>query len=544
MPCLELARQQIEKELHDLKNSSTTSTSEVQALHSRIKALESQNRDTLAMHEAKGAAHDRLAKELSEQHQKFVDLRKQLAALEEQKQQLESAAANVKFRETNLQQEIELLRKNNEWFEGELKTRSSDQTKYRKEKNAQLAELQRANADASEQIDTLRRTETTLRQHIEKLEQKADESRARIEQLEDEATQNQTSFRNELDSARRLATLHQESAELVKGRLQQLQAELSQLNDNAALEIGQLQAEVESERNKVAEAEGRIAELESGHENLLAQISELENAARMPAMPATPRRPTNGAFETPGRAGSPAVFSPGGSRLKGNMSLTQLYSDNNQLKAELRTLREKSEEKDATLAEMLESLEQAQPEIEELRRENEMLTSQTAEISALLDEAIADREMARKDARKAVGDLEGTYRELTTLRQQLQDTVTQMQFLLWRQEAEQRGLEALTQEQQERVLYAAANDNKMPDSQIEESTATGVLVVKHCLLFADVQSCTKKNQELLNAVRNITNELEGQEARDRIEQHRKDEEELAQLRGQLAEKEEQMSTLR
>ncbi|KAF2994164.1 hypothetical protein E8E13_000912 [Curvularia kusanoi] len=536
----ELARQQIEKELHDLKNSSTTSTSEVQALQSRIKALESQNRDTLAMHEAKGVAHDRLAKELSEQHQKFVDLRKQVSALEEQKQQLESAAANVKFRETNLQQEIELLRKNNEWFEGELKTRSADQTKYRKEKNAQVAELQRAQADASDTIETLRRTETTLRQHVEELQQKADESRLRIEQLEDEATQNQTSFRNELDSARRLATLHQESAELVKGRLQQLQTELAQLNDNAALEIGQLQAEVESERNKVAEAEGRIAELETGQENLLAQISELENAARMPA---TPRRPINGAFETPGRAGSPAVFSPGGSRLKGNMSLTQLYSENNQLKSELRTLRERNEEKDATLAEMLESLEQAQPEIEELRRENEMLTSQTTEISALLDEAIADREAARKDARKALGDLEGTYRELTTLRQQLQDTVTQMQYLLWRQEAEQKGLEALTQEQQERVIYAAQNNNQMPDSQIDESTASGQLIAKHLLLFTDVQSCSKQNQELLNTIRQVADSYEGQEARDKAEQHKKDEEELAQLRGRLADQEEQMRSL-
>ena len=65
----------------------------------------------------------------------------------------------------------------------------------------------------------------------------------------------------------------------------------------------------------------------------------------------------------------------------------------------IRTFREKSEEKDATLAEMLESLEQAQPEIEELRRENEVLTNQTTEISALLDEATADREAARKDAR-------------------------------------------------------------------------------------------------------------------------------------------------
>lgn len=512
----------------------------MQALQSRIKTLESQNRDTLAMHEAKGAAHDRLAKELSDQHQKFVDLRKQLSAVEEQKQQLENAAANVKFRETNFQQEIELLRKNNEWFEGELKTRSDDQTKYRKEKNAQVAELQRANADASESIDTLRRTEATLRQHIETLEQKANESRIRIEQLEDEATQNQTSFRNELDSARRLATLHQESAELVKGRLQQLQAELTQMNDNAALEIGQLQAEVESERNKVAEAESRIAELESGQENLLAQISELENAARMPA---TPRRPMNGAFETPGRAGSPAVFSPGGSRLKGNMSVTQLYSENMQLKSEIRTLREKSEEKDATLAEMLESLEQAQPEIEELRRENEVLTSQTTEIGALLDEATADREAARKDARKALGDLEGTFRECATLRQQLQDTVTQMQFLLWRQEAEHRGLDALTPEQQERVRHAAQHNNEMPASQIDETTATGALIAKHLLLFTDVQSCSQKNQELLSTIRSVADSYEGQEARDKAEQHKKDEEELGQLRGRIAEQEEQIRSL-
>jgi nucleoprotein TPR len=70
----------------------------VQALTSRIKTLESQNRDTLAMHDAKVAAHDRLAQELADQHAKFLDVRKQLAALDEAKQQLENAVANVKFR--------------------------------------------------------------------------------------------------------------------------------------------------------------------------------------------------------------------------------------------------------------------------------------------------------------------------------------------------------------------------------------------------------------------------------------------------------------
>lgn len=98
----------------------------MRTLDSRIKTLESQNRDAIAMHEAKVAAHDRLANELAEQHQKSVDLRKQVSNLEERNQTLESAASNVKFRETNLQQEIEALRKNNEWFTTELKKRSEE----------------------------------------------------------------------------------------------------------------------------------------------------------------------------------------------------------------------------------------------------------------------------------------------------------------------------------------------------------------------------------------------------------------------------------
>jgi nucleoprotein TPR len=518
----------------------------VQALTSRIKTLESQNRDTLAMHDAKVAAHDRLAQELADQHAKFLDVRKQLAALDETKQQLENAAANVKFRETNFQQEIELLRKNNEWFEGEIKTRADDHTRYRKEKNAQVAELQRAAADAAESMDALRRSETALRQRVDELEQKADEARARIEQLEDEAAQNQASFRNELDSARRLATLHQESAELVKGRLQQLQQELATLSDNAAEEIGQLQAEVESERNKVAEAETRIAELESLQENLETQISEL-NAASASASasrpPATPRRGMNSSFDTPGRAGSPAVFSPGGSRLKGGMSITQLYADNVQLKSQIRTLHEKSEEKDATLAEMLETLEQVQPEIDELRRENEVLTSQTTEISALLDEATVEREGARKEARKALGDLEGMNRECAMLRQQLQDTVTQMRSLLWRRQAEEEGLQSLTPEQQEFVKYTAEHNNEMPEHLIDEKTATDALITRHLLLFSNVAELQGANEKLMRTIRELAETHEGQEARDKTEQHKKDKEELDNLRSQLAESEEQIKSL-
>lgn len=73
----ENARQEAESALHNLQATASSSTSETQALESRIKTLESQNRDMIAMHETKTTAHDRLAKELTEQHQKSVELRKQ-----------------------------------------------------------------------------------------------------------------------------------------------------------------------------------------------------------------------------------------------------------------------------------------------------------------------------------------------------------------------------------------------------------------------------------------------------------------------------------
>ena len=334
----------------------------MQSLESRIKSLESQNRDAVAIHEAKSAAHDRLAEDLAAQHQKLVASRKRITELEEANQTLENAASTVKFREQSLQQEIDMLKKNNEWYEGELSTRSADNAKFRKEKNAQVAELQRQLADATHTIETLRRSETSQRLRLDELDQKMEQSLLRIQQLQDEATQSQESFRVELDAQRRLANLHQEAATTARSRLQEVQAQLNQINDNAALEVGQLQAEIDSERNQREDAEGRIAELESQVEGLQSQVSGMRASTPVPA---TPRRGANSLLETPGRAGSPGFMSPGGSRSRAGFSTTELYGENIKLKKEVQILQIKVNEHATTMNEMLQELEARQPEIEE-----------------------------------------------------------------------------------------------------------------------------------------------------------------------------------
>ena len=111
----------------------------MQKLESRVRTLESHNRDTVSSLEAKSAQYDQLAEELKEQHQKLKDVKKQVSELEEKNSKLESAATSAKYHEHGLRQEIETLKKNNDWFEGELDTRTKDHAKARKEKSEKHA---------------------------------------------------------------------------------------------------------------------------------------------------------------------------------------------------------------------------------------------------------------------------------------------------------------------------------------------------------------------------------------------------------------------
>ena len=91
--------------------------------------MEGSNRDTLSLLESKSTAHDRLAEDLTLQHQKTVELRREVSDLEQSVQSANASASASKFHEQGLQQEIEQLKRSNEWLDGELKTKSVDYTK-------------------------------------------------------------------------------------------------------------------------------------------------------------------------------------------------------------------------------------------------------------------------------------------------------------------------------------------------------------------------------------------------------------------------------
>ncbi|KIW78973.1 hypothetical protein Z517_08813 [Fonsecaea pedrosoi CBS 271.37] len=533
----ENTRSRLETELEQYRAAKANESSEINTLTSRISSLEASNRDTLALLEAKNAAYENISEDLSTQHSRIAEFRKEINQLELQVQAANATVASAKFKEQSLQQEVEMLQKNNEWLETERKIKAEEHTNFRKEKNARISELSRLNEQYISEAETLRRSETSLKQRLEEQTARFEETLEEMQKMREEKISAEDAFRVELESVNRLAELQAASAETAKQRVQELSAALEEAREEAAEEIGTIRAEIETEHNDRVAAEQRVAELE---ESLHQMSSELEQART--ARQSTPQRATNGSgITTPLRLGTPSgIFSPASvSRGKSQMTMTQLFSEYKKLEAELASEKRAREQLQENLDAMVDELENNKPEIEELRADHARLQSEVIEMSAIVDKTNAERDTTVKELRNCQGQLESKSREVEVLAQQLRDKGSEIRYLLVEQYVRERG-EALTREdfeELERQSEAAMSQDMANLSENQQ------LINQRLIVFRNITELQQQNENQLKTIRNLVSELESNEAKDREQQNHALSRELEQARAQIASYQDELRTM-
>ncbi|KAK5706316.1 Protein mlp1 [Elasticomyces elasticus] len=514
----EAARESLASELNQLQSSTSGSTAETSALRQRIETLEASNRDALALVESKSTEKDRVATELSEQHGKLLGLRKEINTLEEKNQSLQNAASSQKFKEQSLQQEIDLLKRNNDWHTNELQTRNQEHAKFRKERNARISSLQRELEDSNAQVETLKRTETTLRQRLDEVQSKLDEGLARVASLQEEQVRKEQDFRTELDSTKRLAELQAQNAATHKARLQDLQGQIEGIREDAAEEIGRLQAEIETERSDKEQAERRVAELELA-------VERLEQAG---VRPSTPSR--NGGPATPYRGGSPAMSGSLRKTVNG-LSFTELYSQFTDAQQALESEKRRTKKLGDAMDELVSEMESRAPQMQELQAENERLEMEVLGMSAMLDEANGVREEGSKAVQHWQSEAKAVEHEAEVLRQQLRDLGAQMKILLVDLQSRDQGLEDMSVS--ERLELERAARGEIDEEALQSMTDTGRFIAERLVIFRDVSELQEKNQQMLRLTRTLGEQLEGEEAMEQKRQSAEYKEENEGLKSQV-----------
>lgn len=432
-----------------------------------------------------------------------------MSNLEQSIQSANAASSNAKYREQGLQQELEHLKRTNEWLEKELKTKSEEYTKYRKEKSNWIAELQSKNDECVSTIHSLTVTESNLRKRLEELSQKVDDSLSRIQQLQEEASKKDEAFRIELDAANRLAELTKNLANTERERSKDLQEQMEILKEDASQQIGMLRAETDTEHREKETAEQRVVELEVQIERLEADVSTLSN--QVSAQGASHHGMNGHAIGTPTRGGStPTPYSPSSAHIKGGISLTQLYSDYSNMKRDLDAEKRRNEKLSTTIDEMINDLENRQPEIEELRMDHARLEADMAEMSSLVDSIGKERDQAVKNSRKKEGQLEAKITEGEVLRQQLRDLSSQVKVLLMEAHLQAHGHDEASAErhhQLERLAYGP-----MDDESAEGLTDTDRLISENLVAFKSIAQLQEQNSNLLKLTRELGDRMEREEA--------------------------------
>lgn len=517
----ENARSALETELQSLKSNSSTSTSEVETLRARITSLESANRDTVALLESKTTANDNLAQDLQKQHQKGLELSQQITTLQQSVQNSTSTASSAKFREQSLKQEVELAKRNSEWFENELKTKNAEFVKFRKEKSARISELQRLNEDANSNLEAMKRTEQILRGRLDELQKKAEDSLAKVQQLQEAAAKTEEGFRRELESSRRLAELQAQQTETHRNRLREVEAGLEKAKDDASDQVGRALQDAEAERQERERIEQRVVELE-------AEVDRLEALVAAPrSVPGTPRQGLNGSMF--GRSGSPAPFgTPGSVRGKSAITATQAIDELYKVKALLAKEKRRGDELAVHVDDMMQALEAKQPELEELQTEYERIQRELIDMSKSVDQTGRERDRAKKDARKAESEASTARAEANILQQQLRDLSAQIKLLLFDLDAREKGLDNLSTAERSHLERLARGE--VAEESLEGMTDTDRLITQRLTVFRNISELQEKNQELLRITRQLGAQMESEEALAAKDQAKKDHDENIELK--------------
>lgn len=519
----ETKAQTAENELQSLRTKTAGHDDEVKALNDKIETLQSSNRTNLGIIESNNKRDQTLSEELTKQHQKNVELSREITSVQQAEKNAKGQLSSAKYREDSLKQQLELARSNGEWLEKELKTKSDEALKFRKEKGARIAELQRQYDDAKGDVDSLKRSEGQLRERLSTMQAKADEALVKLQKQEASFASTVESYKHELSDQRRLVEMSDQLSKKHQERVQNLEGEKERLKDNYEGELHRVRVELEQSRQAVTDLENKVQELE-------AQIDELnvraEHAAPPGSVPQTPR--PNGSLAI--RAASP-FGTPGSIRSKSAVTATQAIEQLYQVKAQLVSEKRRNQQLSEELDDMMSALEAKAPEIQDLQAETDSLRNEIARMSELSQQSFEERDNAKRAARKAESTLSTAQAEVKIQRTQLRDLSTQIQMLVFNIYALEKGVDQLTDDEKIRVQQLERGE--ISENALADLSDTHQFITEKLVVFKDVKSLQAKNQELLRITRELAEQMDSEEANAAKHQAKEDRDKVEKLELEL-----------
>ncbi|KAG6891509.1 hypothetical protein C0992_005042 [Termitomyces sp. T32_za158] len=484
----------LQTQIQDLLSSQNASSSEVEVLKRRVEDTEREKRDLVAVITRLKQDGIQQDEEIQTLRVNLKEARQEHLVLESQVRELRSGETATKFKIESLSQQLQLAQAEAERTNNELTVKSEDFSKYRREKHAELANVQ-ASLDALTETHAV--TQTSLKSlqssHTAQNHQLT-QALSRVQNLQGQLADQEATYSSEANSLRRLVTMLEDREKQNKAMLEGLEREWDDHREKSAQKEMALKEEREHERKAREISEKKAEQLEA----ILNRMERGELPITMRGTPGTPfRTPSSSDLVDGGMLSlSPTVAMASKTQRKGK-GFTEVYADYVRLQEEYAAKCAEYDHMDRTLSSVLGQIEERAPILSQQRVEYERLKSEATQLASQLAQAISDRDAQANLVSENVQKLQKSTRENDLLQKQLNDLGRQVQALL--------------REVSRRDDPTIPSDEDLDAMHIVPAEDTEAVITNHLVLFKSVGGLQEQNQKLLKIVREMGRKMETEE---------------------------------
>ncbi|KAF8887179.1 hypothetical protein BD779DRAFT_1672932 [Infundibulicybe gibba] len=488
----------LQTQLQELRNSQSSSSSEVDTLKHRVDDTEREKRDLLGV-------VSRLKQDASQREEEIQTLRTNLKearqehqALEARVRELRSIETSTGFKIDSLSQQLQLSQTEAERTNEELNSKTEEFAKYRRSKHTELATLQASYDSLSQAHTSMQATLKSLQSAHTSQSHQLTQALARVQDLTGQLAEQEATYASEASGLRRLVSMMEEREKQAKEIVEGIEREWAGVGERSERREATLRDEVERERKARESAEQRVDQLES----VLERMGRGELPVPIRGVSGTPIR-TPG---TPGMSGditvdgmmglSPTVAMASRSQRSGK-TFTEVYGDYVRLQDEYAKKSAEYDHMDRTLTAVLAQIEERAPILSQQRAEYERLQSESAQLASQLAQALSERDAQAHLAQENSQKLTKSALENDLLQKQLEDLGRQVQSLL--------------REVSRRDDPTIPSDEELENMNITPAEDAQAVITNNLVLFKSIRDLQEQNQKLLKIVREMGRKMESEE---------------------------------
>lgn len=483
----------LEQEVSKLSNEKSIAVNQIENLKAELAnssaqrdTLKSNQQDVVKLLEEKVSE---LEASKSESERFLTDnkqLRNRILELETDVQNLKSLDLNSKSELQTTKQQLVLLRKNNEWLEQEVTSKSEQFIQFRLKSDNEMQNNLNELTTIKNEFQLQKSTKEVLLDKNRDLSKTLQEKLLQIKDLSDSLSTDKQEFSREM-------ALKQRLIDLLESQVNSLHSELrSALDKNTlnAADNGDAQClgpERETLIEDLVQHKQKLEESEHERIRLEAIIEEI-----MPD--------GNGNIKYDDNERSISLSASGG-----EANVSKVYGDISVLKKQLIKERYQKESLQRQVESFIVELEYKIPVINSFKKRTSMLEKELNDVALLLEHTSNEREKKEREFDALSGKIKEYESNIHSLVKQRSDLAHQVQFLLLHISIQNDSRGPLTAEEVSFVKKIINNECQSDDSDSQR------VISERLVEFKNIVTLQEKNTELLKTVRNFADKLEAEE---------------------------------